>query len=55
MAEGFGHYGSGRCVMSTLPLMYLLQQLLPFFRLDALLEDPRCATLLQLTVDEGVG
>jgi hypothetical protein len=39
MAEGLGHQGSGRCVMSALPLMYLSQQLYPFFWLDALLED----------------
>jgi hypothetical protein len=38
-AEGLGHQGSGRCVMPALPLMYLSQQLYPFFRLDALLED----------------
>jgi hypothetical protein len=39
MAEGLGHQGSGRCVVSALPLVYLPQQLYPFFRLDALLED----------------
>jgi hypothetical protein len=39
MAEGLSHQRSGRCVMPTLPLMYLSQQLYPFFRLDALLED----------------
>jgi hypothetical protein len=39
MAEGLSHQGSGRCVMPTLPLMYLSQQLYPFFQLDALLED----------------
>jgi hypothetical protein len=39
VAEGFSHQGSGRCVMSTLSLMYLFQQLQPFFRLNALLED----------------
>jgi hypothetical protein len=39
MAEGLGHQGSGRCVVPTLPLMYLPQQLYPFFRLNALLED----------------
>jgi hypothetical protein len=40
MAEGLGHQCSGRCVMPALPLMYLSHQLYPFFRLDALLEDP---------------
>jgi hypothetical protein len=30
MAEGLGHQGSGRCVMPSLPLMYLSQQLYPF-------------------------
>jgi hypothetical protein len=40
MAEGLSHQCSGRCVMSALPLMYLSQPLYPFFRLDALLEDP---------------
>jgi hypothetical protein len=39
MAEGLGHQGSRRCVMPALPLMYLSQQIYPFFRLDALLED----------------
>jgi hypothetical protein len=39
MAEGLSHQGSGRCVMPTLPLMYLSQQLYPFLWLDALLED----------------
>jgi hypothetical protein len=39
MAEGLSHQSSGRCVMPALPLMYLSQQLYPFFRLDALLED----------------
>jgi hypothetical protein len=39
MAEGLSHQGFGRCVMPVLPLMYLSQQLYPFFRLDALLED----------------
>jgi hypothetical protein len=39
MAESFGHQGSGGCVMSALPLMYLLQKLSSFFQLDALLED----------------
>jgi hypothetical protein len=40
MAEGRSHQCSGRCVMPALPLMYLSQQLYPFFWLDALLEDP---------------
>jgi hypothetical protein len=40
MAEGLSHQCSGRCVMPALPLMYLSQQLYPFFWLDALLEDP---------------
>jgi hypothetical protein len=39
MAESLGHQGSGRCVVSALPLVYFPQQLYPFFRLDALLED----------------
>jgi hypothetical protein len=40
MAEGLSHQCSRRCVMPALPLMYLSQQLYPFFRLNALLEDP---------------
>jgi hypothetical protein len=40
MAEGLSHQCSGRCVMPALHLMYLSQQLYPFFRLDAILEDP---------------
>jgi hypothetical protein len=39
MAEGLSHQGSGRCVMPALPLMYLSQQLYPFFWLNAFLED----------------
>jgi hypothetical protein len=39
MAEGLSHQCSGRCMMPALPLMFLSQQLYPFFRLDALLED----------------
>jgi hypothetical protein len=39
MAEGHSHQHSGRCVMPALPLMYLSQQLYPFFWLDVLLED----------------
>jgi hypothetical protein len=39
MEERLGHQGSGRCVVSALPLVYLLQDLYPFFWLDAFLED----------------
>jgi hypothetical protein len=34
--------------------MYFFQKLSPFFWLDALLEDPRHAALVQLAVDDGV-
>jgi hypothetical protein len=34
--------------------MYLSQQLYPFLQLDALLEDPRHAALVQFTIDDGV-
>jgi hypothetical protein len=34
--------------------MYFLQQLSPFFRLDAFLEDSQHAALVQLAVDDGV-
>jgi hypothetical protein len=54
MAKGFGHQGSGRCMVAALPLMYLSQQLYPFFWLNALLEDARHAALVQLTVDDYV-
>jgi hypothetical protein len=46
MVEGFGHQGSGGCVVAVLPLLYLSQQLYPFFWLDALLEDARYAALV---------
>jgi hypothetical protein len=41
-------------MVSALPLVYLPQELYPFFRLDALLEDARHAALVQLTVDDCV-
>jgi hypothetical protein len=40
-------------VVPALPLMYFSQQLYPFLRLDALLEDPRHAALVQFTIDDG--
>jgi hypothetical protein len=40
--------------MPALPLMYLSQQLYPFLRLDALLEDSRHAALVKFAVDDGV-
>jgi hypothetical protein len=39
MAESLGHQGSRRRVVPAFPLVYFPQQLYPFFRLDALLED----------------
>jgi hypothetical protein len=39
MAESLGHQGSRRRIVPALPLVYFPQQLYPFFRLDALLED----------------
>jgi hypothetical protein len=41
-------------MVPALSLMYLSQQLYPFLRLDALLEDSRHAALVQFTVDDGV-
>jgi hypothetical protein len=41
-------------VVSALPLVYLPQELYPFFRLDALLENSCHAALVQLTVDDCV-
>jgi hypothetical protein len=46
MAEGLGHQSSGGCVVSALPLVCLPQELYPFFRLDALLEDSCHAALV---------
>jgi hypothetical protein len=39
MVESLGHQGSGRCVVSALPLVYLPHELYPFLWLDPFLED----------------
>ena len=41
-------------MVSTLPLVDILQQAASFCRLDAALEDAGCAALVELVVDHGV-
>ena len=54
MAESFGYYCSSGCMMVTLALMDLSQQLQPLVRLDTALEDAGGATMDELFVDDGV-
>ena len=42
-------------MVSALPLMYLLEQLLALFLVDAALEDSRGAASIELAVDDGKG
>ena len=54
VAKSFGYYSSCGCVMATLALMDVSEQLEPLVRLDTALEDASGAAMNELVVDDGV-
>ena len=54
VAESFGYYGFGRCVMAALAQMNISEQLQPLVRLDTALENASGAAMDKLVVDDCV-
>ena len=48
MSEGVAYEGSGRCLVSASPQVYILEELLSFFYGDATLQDPGQDSLVGL-------